>query len=115
MDKSGLLEVQGIIFDNTVKLCMETLESGSSKPEIKQFKLSSFKDLHFIVTSLSRDKASTLLTQSPVDRFSLIDSIGLFFTRPRMTGAFTETSEPFANFKRGLSCSGLDKQSFNEA
>ena len=113
-DKSGLLVVQGMILEMTVSVCMDTLESESSSPDTRHSRLSLFTALLLTATSFSRDRASTLRTQSPADMFSLMESMGLGRDLPRITGDLPAASEDLDILLRGDSGSGLDRDSFSE-
>lgn len=66
-----------------------------------------------MVTSFNLLNASTLLTQSPVAKFSLIESTGCIFCLFLNIGDFIVTSVDFENFDKGDSASFFDKVSFS--
>lgn len=111
-EKSGLFVVQGIIFDNTVKVCIDTLESGSSNPEIRQFMQLLSISLDLRLKSFNFVKASIFLTQSPFISCSLIWSTGPGFILGLRPGDFIVNSVDFEYLVKGVSASVLAKFSF---
>ena len=106
--------IHGIIFDRTVRVCIDTRESESSRPDIIQFIFSELIDFDFNEDSFSFDRASTLRTQSPMLRSSFVFSV--CFTRgfARTLEDLVEISGFFVSLNTGDSGSGFARLSFKE-